>query len=203
MITEEQVSYIEEQINKANIKDAMLRDDLIDHMCCLVELDIKKGLSFDQAYKKAFLQTSPNGYEEIQNETLFLLNKNKIIIMKRITYITGFLFTLSTVFGAFLKFLHQPGAGVLLFIGMTGIAAIFIPLILINQLKTTLNQHLSERFKWIFGAVAFMLFCMGTLLKLMHLPGAIILLAGGVLVFGVGFLPFLFFRMYRHSVEQL
>ena len=203
MITDEQISYIEEQISKANIKDTMLRDDLIDHMCCLVELDIKKGLSFDQAYQKAFLQTSPNGYEEIQHETLFLLNKNKIIIMKRITYISGFIFSLATTFGAFLKFLHQPGAAMLLFIGMTGFAAIFIPLVLINHLKSTLNQHLSEKFKWIFGAVSITLFCMGVLFKIMHLPGAIILLAGGVLFFGVGFLPFLFFRMYRHSIEHI
>jgi hypothetical protein len=203
MITDLQIDFIADEIGKANIEDPMLRDDLIDHMCCLVEMDIKKGLSFDQAYKKAFLQTSPNGYEEIQSETLFLLNKNKIIIMKRITYISGFIFSLSILFGATLKTLHLPGAAMLLFIGMTGFAAIFIPLIVINQLKSSLNQHLSEKFKWIFGALSIMLIFMGSLFKIMHLPGAIMLLAIGIIVFGVGFLPFLFFRMYKQSIDHI
>jgi hypothetical protein len=203
MITDEQIDYIATEIDNAKIEDSMLRDDLLDHMCCLIEMDIKKGLSFDQAYQKAFLQTSPNGYEEIQSETLFLLNKNKIIIMKRITYISGFIFSLSITFGGLMKVLHLPGAAMLLFLGMTGFAFIFIPLILINHLKSTLNQHLSERFKWIFGAVSLMLVFMGALLKIMHLPGAMLILGGGVLVFGIGFLPFLFFRMYKQSLSQI
>ena len=201
MITDQQIDFISNEIEKANIKNQMLRDDLVDHMCCLIELDIKKGLSFDQAYQKAFLQTSPNGYEEIQTETLFLLNKNKIIIMKRITYLSGFIFSLAITFGGMMKLLHLPGAAVLLFGGITGFAFIFIPLIVINQLKGSLNQHLSERFKWVFGALSIILVLMGALLKILHLPGAMITLGIGVLFFGIGFLPFLFFRMYRQSIE--
>ena len=91
MITDEQVDFIEKEILKGDVKSKELRDDLLDHMCCLVEIEIKKGLSFEQAYQKAFLQTSPNGYGEIQNETLFLLNYNKIMNMKRLTYISSFL----------------------------------------------------------------------------------------------------------------
>lgn len=203
MITEEQLDHISVEINKSNISNQLLKDDLIDHMCCLIEIDIKKGLSYDQAYQKAFLQTSPNGYEEIQRETLFLLNKNKIIIMKKFTYISGYFFSLAMMIGGMMKTLHMMGASLILFVGVIGFSFIFLPLLLLNQLKGSLNQHLSEKYKWIAGTVATIVLLLGALFKALHLPGGMVLIGVGVLLFSIGFLPFLFFRMYRQSVETI
>ena len=50
MITDEQINFIAKEIDNAKISNPLLQDDLIDHMYCLIEIDIKKGLSFDQAY---------------------------------------------------------------------------------------------------------------------------------------------------------
>ena len=203
MITDEQVDYIEAQIKKSMIKNKSLSDDLLDHMCCLVEINMKKGLTFEQAYQKAFLQTSPNGYEEIQNETLFLLNYNKIMNMKRLTYISGFVFSLALSAGALFKIFHQPGAMILLMIGVLGIAFIFIPMLLVEKYKELAIQVLSERLKWIFGALSISLILIASLMKIMHMMGAGMMLAISFLFFGFGFLPFLFFRMYKKSVETL
>jgi len=202
MISDEQVDFIAEEIRKANVKNEALRDDLIDHMCCLVEIDMDRGVPFEEAYQRAYHQTSPNGYGEIQQETVFLLNYNKIMNMKRLTYISGFAFTLSLTAGVFLKLLHLPGAPALLAIGMCGILFVFLPMLIVLRYKQLAVQVLSERLKWIFGVLSFVLFMVASWMKLTHLMGAGVMLGLSFFVFGFGFLPFLFFRMYKASIEK-
>ncbi|CAN0097702.1 unnamed protein product [Chrysoparadoxa australica] len=202
-LDDNQVEFIEEQLNKSKVISKELKDDLLDHMCCLVEINMKKGLSFEQAYQKAFLQTSPNGFEEIQHETLLLLNYNRIIIMKRLIYFTGFIFAVSLTLGILLKVLHLPGAGIVLGVGTLGLFCIFIPLLLVNKLKEYAGEFFSVRMKWVFGFLSLSILGVSVFMKIMHLPGANILLGVSFVIFGFGFLPFLFFRMYKKSLEQV
>ncbi|WP_421895853.1 hypothetical protein [Marinoscillum sp.] len=202
MISEEQVDFIAEEIRKAHVKSVELRDDLIDHMCCLVEIEMGRGVSFEEAYGRAFNQTSPNGYGEIQRETVFLLNYNKIMNMKRFTYISGFVFALSLTAGTFFKLLHLPGASGLLSVGMCGMLFVFLPMLIVIRYKQLAVQVLSERLKWIFGVLSFVLFMVALWMKLTHLMGAGVILGLSFFVFGFGFLPFLFFRMYKASTDQ-
>lgn len=197
MISDENFEFISRQIRQSGIKAKALQDDLIDHFCCLVEIEMQKGLSFDKAYQRAFQQTTPNGFNEIQQETLFLINYKKIIIMKQLTYISGYIFALSTTAGAFFKIMHLPGASIMLFGGLLGISFIFLPMLLINKFKNKLFSVLSEKLKWAFGIISLMMIITASLFKLLHLQGAGVILGLGFLVFGLGFLPFLFFRMYQ------
>ena len=123
--------------------------------------------------------------------------------MKKFTYISGYFFSLAMLIGGLMKMLHLSGAALLLFVRVIGFAFIFLPLLLINHLKGSLGQHLSERYKWIMGTLASMVLLLGILFKVMHLPGAMILLGSGVLLFSIGFLPFFFFRMYTQSIETI
>ncbi len=203
ILEDSQVTYIEEQLHKSKVKSKELKDDLLDHMCCLVEINMNKGLSFDQAYQKAFLQTSPNGFEEIQYETLFLLNYNKIVMMKRLIYLSGFIFSVSFTIGILLKILHLPGAGIVLGVGTLGLFCIFIPMLLINKLKEYAGEFFSEKMKWIFGFLSLSVLGVSVFMKIMHLPGANFMIALAFIIFGFGFLPFLFFRMYKQSLEEV
>ncbi|WKV11311.1 hypothetical protein [Marivirga harenae] len=199
MITDQQFDFISQKIKKSGISSPEVQEDLIDHFCCLIEIEMQKGEAFDDAYLKAFEQTTPNGFEEIQNETIYLLNHKKIILMKQITYIMGYLFALSITFGAFFKILHLPGATVLLFSGLMGLSFIFLPLILINKFKDKVLKVMSEKLKWIFGTLSLMLLFVGGTFKILHLQGAAVIFGLGMLSFGLLFLPFLFFRMYKSS----
>lgn len=199
MITDQQFDFISQKIKKSGISSPEVQDDLIDHFCCLIEIEMQKGEAFNDAYSKAFEQTTPNGFEEIQNETIYLLNHKKIILMKQITYIMGYLFALSITFGAFFKILHLPGANVLLFSGLMGLSFIFLPLILINKFKDKVLKVMSEKLKWIFGTLSLMLLFVGGTFKILHLQGAAVIFGLGMLSFGLLFLPFLFFRMYKSS----
>jgi hypothetical protein len=202
MITDEQFSFISHKIKKSGISSKEIQDDLIDHFCCLVEIEMQRGQTFEEAYQKAYVQTTPNGFEEIQLETFFLLNHKKIILMKQFTYIAGYLFALSTTAGAFFKVMHLPGANIMLFSGLLGISFIFLPLLLFNKFKDKVFKVMSEKLKWIFGTLSLMLILVGSSLKVLHLPGAGVLLGLGMLIFGILFLPFLFFRMFKSSQEE-
>ena len=203
MIDAEYEERIIEEIEGSSIKNQELKDDLIDHFCCLVEIEMDRGASFEKALEKAYQQTAPNGLGEIQNETIFLLNYSKIMFMKRLMYVVGYLFTVTWIAGIAFKLLHLAGAGVLLGIGALGLAFIFIPMFLINRYKNFAREVLSERLKWIFGGISFLLLVTSITMKLLHLMGAGLMLGLSFLIFGIGFLPFLFFTMYKKSVDEL
>jgi hypothetical protein len=203
MLSEAQEKIIIEEIEQSSVKSRELKDDLIDHFCCLVEIEMNKGKTFQIALQSAYKQTAPNGLNEIQNETIFLLNYNKIMLMKRLTYASGYLFALALIVGIFFKLMHLPGATVLMFGGGSGFAFIFIPLLLINKFKRSAPKVMSEKLKWILGATSLIMFMLASWMKLQHLMGAAFMLGLSFLVFGFGFLPFLFFRMYKKSVEEV
>lgn len=203
MIAEEYEAQIIEEIESSPIKDHTMKDDLVDHFCCLVEMHMEKGKSFEAAMNLARDQTAPNGLEEIQKETIFLLNYTKIMFMKRFTYVTGYLFSLIWVAGIGFKILSIAGAGVLLGVGGLGLAFIFLPLLMINRYKHLAREVLSEKMKWILGGISLLFLILSISMKFLHLMGAGLMLGASFFIFGFGFLPFLFFRMYKKSVAEL
>lgn len=203
MIKDEYVDRIIYVIEGSSINKKELKDDLIDHFCCLVEMDMNKGLGFDEAYQRAYVQTCPNGLDEIQKETIFLLNYNRILFMKRLTYLIGFFASLMLATSYFFKILHLPGSMELMWFGLFGMIFIFIPLVLVDKFKHLGSQATVEKVKWIFGILSALVFGAGGLFKILHWPGAGLLLGVAFLLFCIGFLPLLFFRMYKKSVEEL
>lgn len=203
MIDDKYVDQIIERIDKSNIRRKELKDDLIDHFCCLIEMDMKKGMDFEQAYNRAYEQTCPNGFDEIQRETVILLNYKLLLIMKKVTFLSGFIFSATFTIGAGLKVLHLPGAGVLLVLGMAGLVGIFLPMLIINHFKRNLKTLMSEKIQWILGSLSISMMTMGSVFKAMHWQGAGMLLSLGILLFVFGFLPVLFFKLYRQSLQRL
>lgn len=203
MIQDEYVDRVIYVIEGSTIKKKELKDDLIDHFCCLIEMDMNRGLGFDEAFERAQQQTAPNGLDEIQKETVFLLNYNRILFMKRFTYISGFMASFSLAVGFLFKILHQPGANAMALFGLGGLAFVFLPLILADRFKHLGSQATIEKVKWVFGILSAVTFAFGGAFKILHYPGAGLLLAFSFLFFCVGFLPLLFFRMYKKSIEEL
>lgn len=77
MLSDQEVARLHSLIDKSPISSQLLKDDLLDHFCCFIEYEMKKGSSFEEAQQKAWQQICPNGLEEIQNETIFLINAKK------------------------------------------------------------------------------------------------------------------------------
>jgi hypothetical protein len=201
MLSDDHVHRIRADIERSAITMEELKEDLLDHFCCFIEDELKKGNSFEMAYRRAMEEICPNGFDEIQRETVFLLNSNKILLMKKVMYSIGLISSMSISIGWLFKILHWPGADELFNYGFLSFVLLFVPLIAIDRYKVNIGRALSDRLRIMLGFASAVLVGVALVMKFLHLTGADQLLVLGSLVFIFGFLPFLFFRMYRKSVE--
>lgn len=200
MLNEGDIAYIQAQIDKSVISSQALKDDLLDHFCCFVEQELREGNTFEEALRKAWQQICPNGLDEIHHETIFLLNAKKIIIMKKAMYAIGLLSSISISIGSLFKIMHWPWATNLFNYGFLAFVLLFLPMLAIDRYKLVLSKAMSEKLRVILGFTSAIVTGLAVLFKVMQLQGAEILLILGILLFSFGFLPFLFFRMYRKSL---
>lgn len=189
------------KVVSAGFQMETLRDNIVDHLCCVVESQLGKSKSFETLLDEAINDLAPNGLKQIENQTLFLLNSKRIIIMKKIMYTTGFTGALCISAGTLFKIMHWPLANILLAIGFTLLLFIFFPLLGIDLYKVSIAKSVSQKLKIILGVSSAVLVGLSGVFKILHLQGASLLLILGFLIFALGFLPFLFFNMYKKSVS--
>lgn len=182
------IRQIEEDVENARITINNLSQELVDHICCEVEDLMSKGRTFDEAYALIKEQTGIKVLQQIQENTLYLTDK-KYKTMKTTMKITGNVSLALIAIGTAFKIMHWPGASITLILGFFTLCFIFFPAaIYLNynyrkeQKKPLLNISIGV------GGVTFMA---GVLFKLMHWPGAALLLfAGWTIILGI-FLPIL------------
>lgn len=201
MLSDEKIELIRREIDRSAISIQELKDDLLDHFCCFIEEELRKGNSFEASYSLAVEQICPNGLDEIQRETVFLLNSNKIRFMKKVMYSIGLISSMSISIGWLFKILHWPGGSELFIYGFLVFVLLFLPMIAIDRYKVNIARALSDKLRIVLGFGSAMLVGLALVLKFLHLTGADQLLVLGALLFIFGFLPFLFFRMYRKAIE--
>src|SRR6187402_2194641 len=197
----EQVEHIKSVLDKSNISIDTLRDDLLDHLCCVVEINMEKGGKFEVVLEKAIQELAPEGLEDIQHQTLFLLNSHKIIVMKKLMYSIGLLSAMTFVLGWLFGMMHWPGTTVLSISGFLGFSLIFIPLYTIDYFKVNIHRALTEKLRLSIGILSAFIIATAVIFKLLHLRGADLLLISGTGLFIFGFLPFLFFSLYKKSIS--
>ncbi|HRG79890.1 MAG TPA: hypothetical protein PL167_09780 [Cyclobacteriaceae bacterium] len=200
-VSSEQIAHIREVIDQSSITIETLKDDLLDHLCCVVEVKMTNGSEFEISLKEALDELAPDGLNTIQRETIFLLNSTKIILMKKIMYSIGLITSIAMTMGILAKLLHWPGAEELFTYGFVGFLLLFLPMLAIDRYKHNLSKSLSEKLRIGFGYLSAFLIVFSIFFKLFHLDGANLLLLSGMCVFSFGFLPFLFFNMYKKSVS--
>lgn len=199
-LSNEQIDRIRHRLDKSDITMQSLKDDLLDHLCCVVENKIKRGISFEDAIPEAFYELAPNGLDQIQRKTFYLLNSPKIIFMKKVMYLIGLITTISMSLGFTFRTFDWPGGSELLIYGLLGFVLLFIPMVAINYFKVNLHGALSEKLRIIIGGSSGIIVGLAIIFKFLDVQGADQLLFGGALLFSFGFLPFLFFSMYKKAV---
>jgi hypothetical protein len=200
-LTDEQIDFIRSEIESSGLSMPALKDDLLDHFCCFIEHEMKKGQSFLPAYAQAKVHICPGGFAQIEKETLFLLNAKRIMVMKKLMYFIGLISAMSISLGWLFKILHWPGGGELFTYGFLAFVLLFLPLLAIDRYKLNLQAAMSEKLRLALGFGSAIVTGLAVLFKMLHLQGADMLLIGGALLFVFGFLPFLFFRMYRKAIS--
>ena len=201
-LTTEQVEFIARKIERSNIKSNEMKEDLVDHFCCSIEEEMQKGTSFQIAYDKAYQNTCPNGFDEIQRETVFLLTFKKIKAMKRMLYISGYLTTIFAITTLYLKLMHWPGGSIGILVTFMLLIFLFLPALFSHLYKRELVKNTGSKLQYIIGYTGVTLLLAATLFKIMHWPFVISLAGSSLVILNFVFFPFLFVKMYRKSVAK-
>ena len=126
-LTVEQEEAVQQYVDSHELKLKALRDDIVDHLCCVIESELGKGKPFEQLLNDAANDIAPKGLRDIERRTTFLINSKRILAMKKFMYLIGFIGSVALTIGVAFKLLHLPGANPLFMIGYLSLLLIFIP----------------------------------------------------------------------------
>jgi hypothetical protein len=194
-ITDQQVDYILNDIRRNGVEMEDLQLNLLDHVCCIIEQNLKEDDDFELFYRSTITQFYKKELREIEEETINLLMFKNYYSMKKFMFFSGALSAVAFIIGSFLKIMYWQGASLFLVLGFVTIAFVFLPILFVLKTKET-N---ATRDKLIMGVGTFVgiLYCLAMLFKVQHWPGAnvmwVIML---VLTFAV-FIPAYFFTGIR------
>jgi hypothetical protein len=200
-ITEKQIDYILDDIRRNGIQIEDLQLNLLDHICCLVEYNLKEPDDFEDFYHRTIKQFYTKELKEIEDETIQLLTFKNYFMMKKIMIAGGVFSTFAFLFGSFFKVMHWPGAGILLTLAVLIFSLFFLPLLFILKSKEV-NTGL-EKLVIALGTVLGIMFCLSILFRVQHWPGAfamvLIMIAFSLFIF----IPLYFFSGYRKAETRL
>jgi hypothetical protein len=203
-LTSSQLETIRQEVDFSEISISTLQDDLLDHLICSVEDKLNDGNSFSYALNNSVLELAPKGFKQIEKETIDLLNHNSIP-MKKLTYSIGLVTSMMMAVGLALSTLRWPGGGSfrdpgLISYGFISFVMLFLPLVVLTSLKSNPNLPAGDRTRLTIGLVNGLMAGVGVLLKIMHTTAANEFLVLSTALFIFGFLPSLFFTMYKKSI---
>ncbi|MCW3123381.1 MAG: hypothetical protein JWQ38_2873 [Flavipsychrobacter sp.] len=201
-ITDEQIEYILNDIKSNGVEMEDLRLNLLDHICCKVEQEFKENDDFERFYKQAVKQLCRNSLHEIEEETINLLTYKNYYFMKKAMMISGGVSAAIFMAGCFFKLMHWPGASVLLFLGITLMSLVFLPLAVLLKGKQP-GSGGAERFVLFTGALTGITYSMATLFTVMHWPGSNILWFTTVGISLLVFIPAYFFTGIRNPEKKV
>ena len=169
-----------------------LMDDMLDHVCCMVEEGMEEGRDFESSYHQVLDTIGDKSLPEIQHQTLLNLDK-KFQRMKNFTYVFGLSSAIVTILGSLFKKMHWPGAGILISVGMVLIVLVFLPLYFFTN-----HKEQAEKKNPVYSIVGYLtiaLLLAGATFKIMHWPGA-----GSMIYASIGFLLIGFIPLYVVNV---
>lgn len=198
-LTDEQIEFIAEDIRIRGVFTQGLQENLLDHICCCIEQH-----DDDRPFEEIYLQTleafGQGGLQEVQDETLYLINQPYFSKMKKIAYFSGTLASMSLICGALFKVMHWPGANIMLIIGTLTLTFLFLPYFFYMQFK----EQTEKKGKIIaaLGMITAALLCISALFKILHWPGAGAMIVGFTIFF-VLFIPLYMINGMRNPLTKI
>lgn len=188
-------------VNRGLTYDRLL-DDILDHVCCMIEERMVAGKDFELSYEHVLDTIGNTQLPEIQHQTLLLLNK-KFQRMKNLTYLFGLSAALVTILGTFFKRMHWPGAGILITAGIILVIFVFLPLYFVNSYREQ-----AEKKNPLYAIVGFLTLAFllaGAVFKIQHWPGANHIIEVSLAILIIGFIPLYvvnaFQRAGKHKIN--
>lgn len=200
-LSEQQIDYIFNDISARGVEMESLQQNLLDHICCIIENNLEENGDFESFYQKTVKTFYKDALWEIEEETLLLLTYKNYYTMKKVMINSGIAAATLFVIGSFFKFMHWPGASVTILLGMAIGALVFLPLLFLFKK----NETTESRGKLVLGIGVLngILFCLYSLFKVMHWPGANMLWFATLGLFSLIFIPLFFFNGIKNPANKI
>jgi len=186
-ISEKQIDFILSDISARGIEMVGLQQDLLDHICCVIEHNLEEDGDFENFYSSTIATFYKHELKEIEEETINLLIHKNYYVMKKIMLVSGSLSASIMTLGILFKFMHWPGASALILLGILLLCFVFLPLLFV--LKAKEKKESKEKIIIGLGALASISLSLGVLFKIMHWPFANILCISALMIMVFLFLP--------------
>lgn len=200
-ISDAQIDYILDDISARGVGMVSLQQDLLDHICCIIERDLEDDGDFERFYRHTVSTFYKSELKEIEAETINLLIHKNYYVMKKIMLGSGAFSVAMLTLGIFFKFMHLPGAAVCILLGIVSLSFIFLPLMF--TLKAKEQQSKNDKIITAIGTFAGILISLGILFKIMHWPGANVMCSVALGIMLVVFLPVYFFSGVRNPQTKV
>lgn len=169
-ISDEQIDYIINDIRARGVEMESLQNDLVDHVCCIVEQQLEATGDFERFYDSVIKTFYKKELKEIEEETKSLLKNKNYYVMKKVMITSGIISAVLLTIGIIFKFLHMPGAAVGIVTGIASFSFIFLPLMFALKIKE--KQQTKDKVLLAIGSVVTILMSLAVLFKIMHWPYA-------------------------------
>jgi hypothetical protein len=197
-LTDSNIAFMYDDLKARGMTMVELKDEMVDHLCCMIEPELSKGIIFQVAYDEIIGKLEDNTFKKIQHQTILSTNL-KFQKMKKSMFSFGVIGTLFLLVGTFFKSIHFPMASILLFLGSLIIIFGFLPIFFYTSYKEQI-----EKKNFFLSMVAFLtavFFITGALFRIQHWPGANIMLTIGEILLVVGFLPLYMISVFKKANE--
>jgi len=197
VLNESQIERITGAVNGSSITSAELKEDLIDHLCCIVEDEMSKGKDFETACRTALQRVSPNGLNEIQKETVFLFTSKSRKRLDQIMYVSGFAALTGITLTVAMKMLDVPYSQLALLTTACVVIFGFFPAIFVHLLKQTSGKKNVSYIFGIVGIIGAWLLVLSVVFYIFHWPFPLLaVVCGYIAVF-----PLFFFKIFKKQTK--
>lgn len=200
-ITDEQIAYILNDIRRNGVEMEDLQLNLLDHICCIMEQELKETDDFELFYKETVRRFYQTELREIETETINLLTFKNYYAMKKVMLMSGASSVTAFIIGTVFKIMHWPGASILILLAIVTFSLVFLPIIYFLKSREAVNNR--EKAVVALACLTGIVFSLGILFKIMHWPGTNVLGMSAILLAAFGLLPLYFFTGIRHPETKM
>lgn len=200
-LSDDQIEFVRRDIVAQGIHNESLQQDLLDHICCLIENELANTDDFKTFYHQRIKSFYNKELREIEEETLALLNFKNYYAIKKAMLISGSAAAILLVIALLLKFLYLPGVAIAMVLGVVLLNFVFLPSLLTLKIKE--NKTLQEKVLTGIATVSAMLISVGLILKLLTYSVANLLIVTGFGALSLIFLPIYFYTGVRRAETRV
>lgn len=200
-ITDAQIDFILGDIRARGVEMEDLQFNLLDHICCIIEQNLGENEDFGSFYEKTISTFYKDYLWEIEEETLNLLIFKNYYTMKKIMIVSGVFSAASMSLGILCKFMHWPGAVILIILGILCCSFVFLPLLF--TLKAKEQQQTKNKLTAGVAILGGILVSFSVLFKIQHWPGANLLGVLFLVWMLAVYLPLYFFTGIRNPETKV